>query len=78
MTLPAENAGATPRVKVQEDADGAAINPLDILEAADVPIVALCSDLTVARFNRAAANLLSLRVADVGRSVRAIPALAEA
>jgi PAS domain S-box-containing protein len=79
MTLPAENAGATPRVKVREDAAGAAaINLLDILEAADVPIVTLLSDLTIAHFNRAAADLLSLRAADVGRSPRAIPALAAA
>jgi PAS domain S-box-containing protein len=79
MTAPVESDGSAALREEREHAAGpAAVDPLDILDAADVPIVALRSDLTVARFNRAAAHVLGLRPSDVDRSPRAIPALAAA
>jgi PAS domain S-box-containing protein len=60
------------------DAAFAAIDPTEILDAVDVPIVVLQRDLAVVSFNRAAADVLGLRPSDVGRSPRLIAALAGA
>src|SRR3954447_7735040 len=64
----------------QSDADGATkeaatTDPFEILDAVDIPIVLLGSDFTIAGFNRAAAEVLSLVRSDVGRSPDSISIL---
>jgi two-component sensor histidine kinase len=64
----------------QSDGDGAAkeaaaTDPFEILDAVDIPIVLLGSDFTIAGFNRAAAEVLSLVRSDVGRSPDSISIL---
>jgi PAS domain S-box-containing protein len=47
----------------------------DIIDSIDVPVIAVGGDCAVSRFNLAAATLLSLTLADLGRPVREIPLL---
>jgi two-component system, chemotaxis family, CheB/CheR fusion protein len=59
----------------QADGNGAAAHTTasdltGVLDAVDVPIVVLRPGLTIAGFNRAAANVLGLAPADVGRAAR--------
>jgi len=58
-------------------ADSAAFDPLEILDTIDLPIVVVDRDFTIARFNRPAAEALSLASSDIGRSARAIAKLAD-
>jgi PAS domain S-box-containing protein len=53
-----------------------ATDAIDVLDAVDIPIVALRRDLTVASFNRAAAHVLSLSQRDLGRLSRDISSFA--
>jgi PAS domain S-box-containing protein len=48
----------------------------DILDAVDAPVVVVRRDLTIAYFNRAAADVLGLLPSDMGRAPREVPALA--
>jgi PAS domain S-box-containing protein len=79
-TLPFEGALNAFRPAHEDTAEAApaALDPIEILDAVDVPIVVLRRDLAVASFNRAAADVLGLRPSDVGRPPRAIAALAAA
>jgi PAS domain S-box-containing protein len=54
-----------------------AIDPLDILDAVDIPIVVVRRDLTIAGFNSAAADVLGLLHRDIGRASRHVPAFAD-
>jgi PAS domain S-box-containing protein len=47
----------------------------DIINSIDVPIIAVGREFAISRFNPAAATLLSLTSADLGRPIRAIPIL---
>src|SRR6267154_4787891 len=58
-------------------ADSAAFDPLEILDTIDLPIVVVDRDFTIARFNRAAGEALSLAVSDIGRSARDVAKLAD-
>jgi PAS domain S-box-containing protein len=79
----------TPRVTLNSswtgfealDGDDAAANTaktelIDILNTIDVPIVVLRRDFMIARFNRAAADVLGLSPSDIGRASRDVPMLA--
>lgn len=63
--------------------DAVTIDLIDVLDTVDVPIVVLRLDLTIACFNRAAADVLGLLSSDVGlsphdiRRLSAIPRLQE-
>src|SRR5688572_4864918 len=46
-----------------------------VLDTVDIPIVIVGRDFTVARFNRAAAVVLSLRAEHIGHSIKQIPML---
>ena len=54
---------------------GAITDAFEILDAIDVPIVLLGGDFTIAGFNRAAADVLSLVRSDIGRSPDSISIL---
>jgi PAS domain S-box-containing protein len=60
--------------------DVAAIAPatvlIGILDAVDVPVIALARDLTVACFNRGAADVFGLSPAHIGRAARDVATLA--
>ena len=60
---------------IPSDAAAARTPGADIIDSIDVPILALGRDCAVSRFNPAAATLLSLTPADLGRPVREIPLL---
>jgi PAS domain S-box-containing protein len=49
----------------------------DIIDSIDVPIIAVGSNCAIARFNPAAATLLSLTSTDLGRPLREIPLLTQ-
>ncbi|NGO55318.1 ATP-binding protein [Allomesorhizobium camelthorni] len=49
-------------------ADTATIDPINILDTVEVPIVVLRRDLMVACFNKAAADVLGLSPSDIGRT----------
>ena len=49
---------------------------INVLDAVDVPIVALRRDLMIAGFNKAAADVLRFAPSDLGRAPRDIPVLA--
>jgi signal transduction histidine kinase len=57
-------------------ANTAATDLINILDAVEVPIVALRRDLMIAGFNKAAANVLRLSPSDIGRASRDISVLA--
>jgi PAS domain S-box-containing protein len=54
----------------------ATTDPINILDAVDVPVVVVRRDLMIAFFNKAAADVLGLSPSDIGRSSRDIPVLA--
>jgi PAS domain S-box-containing protein len=60
---------------IPSDAAAARTPGADIIDSIDVPILAVGRDCAVSRFNAAAAMLLSLTPADLGRPVREIPLL---
>ncbi|MBV9120773.1 MAG: PAS domain-containing protein [Chloroflexi bacterium] len=65
---------------IGEAAGRAAADPFQIgrlLDSVDLPIVVVDCDVTVVRFNAAAADLLSLTTSDAGRPLRAVPMLTE-
>ena len=45
-------------------------NDIDLLDAVDLPIIVINRDCIITRINRAATTVLSLKVTDVGRTVR--------
>jgi signal transduction histidine kinase len=57
-------------------ANSAATDLINILDAVEVPIVALRRDLMIAGFNEAAADVLRLSPSDIGRAARDISVLA--
>jgi signal transduction histidine kinase len=57
-------------------ANTAATHLINILDAVEVPIVVLRRDLTIAGFNKAAADVLRLSPFDIGRACRDISVLA--
>ncbi len=57
------------------EAAGARTFRADIIDSIDVPIIAVGGECTIARFNPAAATLLSLAPTDLGRRLREIPLL---
>jgi PAS domain S-box-containing protein len=64
---------------IPEAANRAAADPLNIglvLDSVDLPIIVVDCDVTVVRFNAAAAAALSLASSDAGRPLREVPMLA--
>jgi len=64
---------------IAEAANRTAADPLNIglvLDSVDLPIIVVDCDVTVVRFNAAAAAALSLASSDAGRPLRGIPMLA--
>ena len=57
-------------------ANTAATDLINIVDAIDVPIVVARRDLTIACFNKVAADVLGLLSTDVGRAARDVPVLA--
>jgi PAS domain S-box-containing protein len=57
------------------EADGAKAVRVDVIDSIDLPIVAVGRDCAISRFNPAAAKLLSLASADLGRPLSEIPFL---
>src|SRR6516164_6439259 len=57
-------------------ANAAAADLINILDTVEVPIVVLRRDLTIAGFNKAAADVFHLSPSDIGRAPRNIPVLA--
>src|SRR5215468_2314429 len=57
-------------------ANAAATDLINILDTVEVPIVVLRRDLAIAGFNKAAADMLRLSPADIGRAARDISDLA--
>jgi signal transduction histidine kinase len=57
-------------------ASAVATDLVNILDTVEVPIVVLRRDLTIAGFNKAAADVLRLSSSDIGRASRDIPVLA--
>ena len=57
-------------------ANAAAADLINILDTVEVPVVVLRRDLMIAGFNKAAADVLRLSPADIGRAPRNIPVLA--
>src|SRR5689334_7340231 len=57
-------------------AESLVVTPADIVNSIDLPLVFVGPELSVLSFNPAAAMLLSLQPADIGRPVYAIRALA--
>src|SRR6516225_10559701 len=57
-------------------ANTAATDLINILDTIEVPVVVLRRDLMIAGFNKAAADVLRLSPADIGRAPRNIPVLA--
>jgi two-component system CheB/CheR fusion protein len=54
-----------------------ALDPVEILDTIDVPIIVVQRDFTIARFNSAAAERLSVAGSDIGRSARDVAGLAQ-
>src|SRR5262245_35930250 len=57
-------------------ANTATTDLINIFDAIDVPIVVARRDLTIAGFNKVAADVLGLLSTDVGRAARDVPVLA--
>jgi len=65
---------------VPEAANRPAADPLNlglVLDSVDLPIIVVDCDVTVVRFNAAAAAALSLAPSDAGRPLRGVPMLAQ-
>ncbi len=69
-------AGGTGFPGARDDADAAAADQINILDAVDVPIVVVRRDLALARFNKAAADTLRLSPSDIGRAFRNVSVFA--
>ena len=80
MSQPLATAGGWTGFHPAHDTGGAeascAVQPLDILDTLDVPVVVARRDLTIACFNRAVVDVLGLEPADIGRKLSAIAGLA--
>src|SRR5215216_1028196 len=70
------NSGWADFQRVNSDDGAATTDLIGILDAVDVPLVVVRSDLVIACFNKAAADVFGLSPSDIGRAPRDISVLA--